>query len=78
MSSPAAETIRWRAHSRYSYALALLALVQLARTHEGEPFHFGPLDIDQVENTGIVVSGADLGAVTDTLSGVPGLFRSPD
>ena len=72
------QTLRYRAVHRYTYAAALLRLVELARAHTGPAFAFGPLSLDAMEDQGLEVSGPDLAAVTDVLAGVPGLVASPD
>ncbi len=74
----AAETIRYRAIARHSYALALLALVELARDYAGPAFEWGPLMLGALELQGLSVDGEDLAAVIEVLAEVPGLVSMPD
>jgi hypothetical protein len=67
-------TVRYRASARIVYALALVALFQHARDHHDPDFAFGPLDLEQLENEGLTVSGPDLQAVRQVMAGVPGLI----
>lgn len=73
-----AETRRYLATSRYAYALALVALVELARDHAGPSFEFGPLTLSSLEGQGLTVAGDDLTAVTRELEKSPGLVHMPD
>jgi len=75
LASP--ETLRFRASSRYSYAVALLSLVHYARDTTGPDFAFGPLALAQLESAGLEVTGPDLSGVAQVLSGVPGLVAAP-
>jgi hypothetical protein len=73
-----AETIRYYATSRYAYAWAMLRLVELARTHQGPAFEFGPLTLDALEEYGLVLGGDDLKPVTDLLDRQAGLVKIPE
>lgn len=69
-------TLRYRALQRYSYARALLALTELART--GPPgFEFGPMDLGSMERNGLTVTGDDLASVSQVLARVPGVVELP-
>jgi len=70
-------TVRYRALQRYSYARALLALVELAREHQGPSFEFGPADLAVMERNGLTVTGDDLNAVQQALGQVPGIVEMP-
>jgi hypothetical protein len=69
-------TLRYRAQTRLPYAMALTALVEYARIHPDPDFTFGPLELDRVENEGLVISGPDLEGIQARLSSVPGLVES--
>jgi hypothetical protein len=70
-------TQRYRALQRYSYALALLALFDLARAHTSPPFSFGPMELTSLERRGLMVSGPDLTSVSQALAKVPGVVQVP-
>jgi hypothetical protein len=70
-------TLRYRALQRYSYARALLALTELARSSPGPAFSFGPMDLGALERNGMVVTGDDLAAVQQALTAVPGVVQVP-
>jgi len=68
-------TRRYRAAETVSYAQAVIAAVEYARAHPDEEFYLGPLDLSQVEDWGLSVSGPKLEGITDLLEGVPGLVE---
>lgn len=68
---------RWRAATRASYAIALRDVIIYARAHPEPDFAFGPIDLNALEEQGIVVSGEDLTGVSDVLAKVPGLTEVP-
>lgn len=70
-------TLRYRALQRYSYARALLALVETARTWEGPAFRITPMNLAAMERNGLTVSGPDLSGVEAALASVPGLIEVP-
>lgn len=73
-----ADSARYFGTSRYAYAWSLLRLAELARSHAGPPFEFGPLTLDALETQGLQVAGDDLESVTDLLSRQAGMIRVPD
>jgi len=69
-------TLRFRALQRYSYARALLALTELART--GPPgFSFGPLNLSALESQGLTVTSESPDLIRDVLGRVPGVIEVP-
>lgn len=66
------QTVRYRAATRYSYALALRDLAAYARQH-GEDFEVYPADLAAMEHQGLAVTGPDLDGVRGVLDKVPGL-----
>jgi hypothetical protein len=54
--------------------MAIVELFQYARDHPEPDFGFGPLDLGQLENEGLAVSGRDLDGVRAILGNVPGLI----
>lgn len=71
--------VRYRAPSRYAYSLALLTLVEFARGHTGEPFTFGPDDVNLMLSTGLLIAGEDLTSIKARLTErVPGLVESEE
>jgi len=72
------QVLRFRAESRIIYATALVSLTKRARSSD-EKFTFGPLDMDALEDQGLLISGPDiLGWADDFLRQVPGLYRSEE
>jgi hypothetical protein len=69
----AEQTRRYYAVHSVSYALAAIALVEHARVHRDDDFTFGPLDSRAMAESGLVVTGSDLGRVAAVLAEVPGL-----
>jgi len=68
-------TLRYRAVMRLAYSVALLRLMEYARSGR-EEFKFGPVDLDALEDQGLVVSGPDLSGVLTILADIPGLYLS--
>jgi hypothetical protein len=72
------QTFRFRAESRVTYALALMALARIARDAAWD-FTYGPLNMGAVEEQGLVVSGPDVASwADDFLREVPGLHRAEE
>lgn len=69
------ESIRYHAASRYTYAVAISRLLDLARWQDGPGFQFGPVRLADLEQNGLEVTGTDLSGVSDVLRQVPGLAR---
>ena len=69
------KTVRFRADSPLSYSLAVISLVEHARSTQQE-FTFGPLTVEGLTQGGLVVTGPDLGEVEELLAGIPGLVAS--
>lgn len=76
-STTVAETLRYRAPTRITYSLALIALVEYGREHSDPDFEFGPLDLERLETEGLHISGTSLEGVSDVLARVPGLVEVP-
>jgi hypothetical protein len=74
---PVAQSFRYRAGMRLAYSVALLLLMEHARTSK-DKYEFGPWDLDTLENQGLVISGPDLEGPRVVLAGIPGLFLSED
>lgn len=72
-----ASTVRYRAQHNHVYATALLALFELARDATTPEFSFGPIGLKAIREQGLLVSGEDLSAVTDSLAKVAGLTEVP-
>lgn len=70
-------TLRYRGLYRFVLAKALLALVEYARDNPHPEFSFGPMNLRALEQSGLVVSGSDLSAVTDVLDRIHGLSQVP-
>lgn len=70
-------TVRYEAGSRYSYALALKALVEHAR-ESAEDFEVYPADLAMLEHAGLSVTGPDLAGVRKVLAEIPGLEEQTD
>jgi hypothetical protein len=66
-------TLRYRASTRLPYAMALTDLFEYAHDHPDPDFVFGPTDLEQLESSGLAVSGKDLSSVGELLSRVAGL-----
>lgn len=72
------DTLRFRAESRVTYARALLALLHRARGSDLD-FTFGPLELGDLENQGLAVSGSDVRTwADDFISEVPGLHLADE
>lgn len=69
------KTVRYRADSALAYSLAVITLVEHARATKAD-FEFGPLTIEGLAETGLVVTGPDLEEVEQLLAGIPGLVAS--
>lgn len=72
-----AETVRYRAQHNHVYGTALIELFRLARSGTTPEFQFGPIGLKAIREQGLVISGEDLSAVTDSLSRVAGLTEVP-
>lgn len=72
-----ASSLRYRAATHISYALALIALVRYARVHPEPDFQFGPLNLEALDKQGLVISGVELSDVSDLMEGIEGLTEVP-
>ncbi len=70
-------SLRYRGAMRLSYSVALLLLMEHSWTSK-DVFEFGPMDLDALENEGLVLSGRDLEGARVILAGIPGLFLSEE
>lgn len=77
LKEPETQTLRYRGAMRLAYSVALLLLMERARESK-DVFEFGPMDLDALENQGLVVSGLDLAGVQEILAGIPGLYLSDE
>lgn len=66
-------TLRYFSTEPASYALALVQLLEYARSHRAEQFVFGPLDLSAARAGGLVLSGHDLDGPAAVLRAVEGL-----
>jgi hypothetical protein len=57
--------------------VALLLLMEHARESK-DKFDFGPMDLDALENQGLVISGPDLAGAQKILADIPGLYLSDE
>jgi hypothetical protein len=76
-SAPPVQSFRYRAAMRLGYSVALLLLMEHARTSK-DKFSFGPWDLDALEDQGLIISGLELEGARVVLAGIPGLFLSED
>jgi hypothetical protein len=76
LKEPETQTLRYRAVMRLAYSVALLELMEYARESKAS-FEFGPMNLDALENQGLVISG-DVAGAAKVLAGVEGLFLSED
>lgn len=67
-------TVRYRAGSRFTYAMALFELVIYARASKDD-FAFGPTKLDMLERNGLTISGPDLTGVRMILAKIPDLIE---
>lgn len=74
---PRQKTIRYRAAMGLAYSVAMLALMEYARSST-ENFTFGPMTLEALEDQGLAISGTDLEGVQRVLAGIPGLYISDD
>jgi hypothetical protein len=77
LKRPAVQSLRYRAAMRLAYSVALLFLIEHARDSK-DSYEFGPMNLDALEDQGLVVTGADLAGVQKILADIPGLFLSED
>lgn len=75
MAAPAgrSRTLRYFSTEPASYALALVRLLEYARSHRAEQFVFGPMDLSAARAGGLVLSGLDLDGPAAVLKTVEGL-----
>jgi hypothetical protein len=77
VDEPVVQSFRYRGVMRLAYSVALLLLMEHARTSK-DKFSFGPWDLDTLENQGLVISGPELEGARVVLAGIPGLYLSED
>jgi hypothetical protein len=75
LKEPETQTLRYRGAMRLAYSLALLLLMEYSRSSK-DVFEFGPLNLDALENQGLVLSGPDLAGAQKVLADIPGLYLS--
>jgi len=76
LKEPETQTLRYRGAMRLAYSVALLLLMEHARESK-DKFDFGPMNLDALENQGLVISG-DVAGAAKMLAGVEGLFLSDE
>ena len=75
-TAPEIQSLRYRAVMRLAYSVALLRLMEYSRESKAS-FEFGPMNLDALENQGLVISG-DVAGAAKMLAGVEGLFLSDE
>jgi hypothetical protein len=73
----AVRTLRYRAAMNIAYAVALLYLLEYARSSR-EDFEYGPMDLAALHDQGLIVSGSRLDGVQKVLAEIPGLYLSDE
>jgi hypothetical protein len=68
-------TLRYFTDETAAYALALVLLMEYARSHPREEFVFGPFELAKLKAGGLVLSGPDLAGPAAVLSRVEGLAQ---
>lgn len=72
-------TLRYRAESTISYARALYALTVYAHDHHDAWFDYGPLQLEALLDTGLIVAGpGELESVRRLLEEIQGLYPSDE
>lgn len=71
------QTLRYRAVMKLAYSVALLLLMEYARTSDDD-FRYEPLDLVAMEDHGLLISGPDVSGAAKILEGIPGLYLSED